>query len=77
MGPLHLFTVLHLNMSQPLKSKSPFLARKSLDNESCIPLMKRDLTTCNVQDAEEFVCMVYRVDNVAKIDEASVKLFNK
>ena len=29
-----------------------------------------DLTTCNVQDAEEFVCMLYRVENVAKIDEA-------
>ena len=36
-----------------------------------------DLTTCNVQDAEEFVCMMYQVENVAKTDEASVKLFNK
>ena len=34
-------------------------------------------TTCKVQDAEEFVCMLYRVENVAKIDDASVKLFNK
>ena len=30
-----------------------------------------------VQDAEEFVCKFYRVENLTKIDEASVKLFNK
>ena len=46
-----------------------------------------DLRTSNVQDAEEFVCTLYRVENLTKIDEASVnltkideasvKLFNK
>ena len=41
MGPLNLFTVLQLKMSQPLKSKSRFVAWKSLDSESCIPLMKK------------------------------------
>ena len=33
---LNLLTVLQLNMSHPLKSKSPFLAWKSFDSESCI-----------------------------------------
>ena len=36
-----------------------------------------DLRTSKVQDAEEFVCKLYRVENLTKIDEASVKLFNK
>ncbi len=36
-----------------------------------------DLRTYKVQYAEELVCKVYRVENLTKIDEASVKLFNK
>ena len=36
-----------------------------------------DLTTSTIQDAEEFVCKLYRVDNLTKIYEASVTLFNK
>ena len=31
-----------------------------------------DLRTSKVQYAEEFVCKLYRVENLAKIDEASV-----
>ena len=40
-------------------------------------LREGDLRTSKVQDAEEFVCKLYRVDNLTRIDEASVKLFNK
>ena len=36
-----------------------------------------DLRTSKVQDAEEFVCKLYLVENFTKIDEASEKLFNK
>ena len=36
-----------------------------------------DLRTSKVQDTEEFVCKLYRVENLTTIDEASVKLFNK
>ena len=36
-----------------------------------------DLITSKVHDAEEFVCKLYHVENMTKIDEASVKLFNK
>ena len=36
-----------------------------------------DLRTSTVQDAKEFVCKFYLVENFTKIDEASEKLFNK
>ena len=36
-----------------------------------------DLRSSKVQDAEEFVCKLYLVENLTKIDEASEKLFNK
>ena len=35
-----------------------------------------DLTTSKVHDAEEFVCKLYRVENVTTTDEARVQLFN-
>ena len=38
---------------------------------------ERDLTTSKVQDAEGFVCKLFRVENVTKTDKASVTLFNK
>ena len=40
-APLNLFTVLQLKTSQPLKSKNPFLARKSLDSQSWTPILKK------------------------------------
>ena len=36
-----------------------------------------ELTTSKVHDAEEFVCKLYRVENVTKTDEARVQLFNR
>jgi hypothetical protein len=36
-----------------------------------------DLTNSKLQDAEEFICKMYRVVNVRTTDEARVKLFNK
>ena len=35
------------------------------------------IRTSKVQYAEEFVCKLYRIENLTKIDEASVKLLNK
>ena len=36
-----------------------------------------ELTTSKVHDAEEFVCKLYRVENVTTTDEARVQLFNR